>query len=126
MRFDDTLSIQENVGHLLILEPLWFGRVNDILDGKERLRETDLSNQSSFDANFNEMDIDTLITMFDEARIKLIDQLIALPSTVVDQTAHHPRLEIPMRIVDVAYFVAEHDDYHLARISELHRVFTND
>ena len=28
-----------------------------------------------------------------------------------------------MRIVDIAYFDSEHDDYHLARISELIRTF---
>ncbi len=26
-----------------------------------------------------------------------------------------------MRLVDLLYFVAEHDDHHLARIWELHR-----
>jgi|GEM_PF-4393916 len=34
-------------------------------------------------------------------------------------TALHPRLKTPMRIVDLAYFVAEHDDHHLSRIREL-------
>jgi hypothetical protein len=31
----------------------------------------------------------------------------------------HPRLKQPMRLVDHLYFVAEHDDYHLARIWEM-------
>jgi hypothetical protein len=31
----------------------------------------------------------------------------------------HPRLKTPMRLVDHLYFVAEHDDHHLARIREL-------
>jgi len=31
----------------------------------------------------------------------------------------HPRLRTSMNAVDLAYFVAEHDDYHLARIGEL-------
>jgi hypothetical protein len=35
------------------------------------------------------------------------------------RTAVHPRLQMPMRLVDWAYFVAEHDDHHLARIREL-------
>jgi hypothetical protein len=35
----------------------------------------------------------------------------------------HPRLNQPMRVVDLLFFVAEHDDYHLARISELIREF---
>ena len=29
----------------------------------------------------------------------------------------------PMRIVDMAWFVAEHDDHHLARMTELQRMF---
>jgi hypothetical protein len=31
----------------------------------------------------------------------------------------HPRLKQPMRLVDHLYFVAEHDDHHLARIWEM-------
>jgi hypothetical protein len=34
-------------------------------------------------------------------------------------TSLHPRLKVPMNVIDLAYFVAEHDDYHLVRISEL-------
>lgn len=33
----------------------------------------------------------------------------------------HPRLKKPMRLVDHLYFVAEHDDHHLAFIWELLR-----
>jgi len=32
----------------------------------------------------------------------------------VVKTAWHPRLKVRMRLVDLAYFVAEHDDHHLA------------
>jgi hypothetical protein len=31
----------------------------------------------------------------------------------------HPRLKQPMRLVDHLFFVAEHDDHHLALIREL-------
>jgi hypothetical protein len=33
----------------------------------------------------------------------------------------HPRLGTPMRLVDMMFFVAEHDDHHLATITELAR-----
>jgi hypothetical protein len=33
----------------------------------------------------------------------------------------HPRLKQSMRLVDHLYFVAEHDDHHLAKIWELVR-----
>lgn len=38
-------------------------------------------------------------------------------------TAIHPRLHVTMRLVDMLLFQAEHDDYHLTRISELIRLF---
>jgi hypothetical protein len=28
-----------------------------------------------------------------------------------------------IRVIDLAFFIAEHDDHHLARISELKRLF---
>lgn len=34
-------------------------------------------------------------------------------------SALHPRLKTPMRVIDLAYFVAEHDDHHLSRVREL-------
>jgi hypothetical protein len=41
----------------------------------------------------------------------------------VARTALHPRLQQNIRVVDLAFFIAEHDDHHLARISELKRLF---
>jgi hypothetical protein len=41
---DGAWSIQENVGHFLDLEPLWAGRVDDLLAGAEVLRAADLTN----------------------------------------------------------------------------------
>jgi hypothetical protein len=35
----------------------------------------------------------------------------------------HPRLN--MRVVDIIYFQPQHDDFHLARISELIRQFNS-
>jgi hypothetical protein len=36
-------------------------------------------------------------------------------------TLEHPRLKAPMRAIDHLYFVAEHDDHHLAMIEEFLR-----
>jgi hypothetical protein len=45
-----------------------------------------------------------------------------MDETAAARTAHHPRLDRPMRVMDLAVFVAEHDDHHLARITELRRL----
>jgi len=42
-------------------------------------------------------------------------------SSVV-RAALHPRLQQPMRVLDLAFFVAEHDDHHLAHITRLIQV----
>src|SRR5206468_299897 len=42
IRVDNTWTIKENAGHLTDLEPLWQGRLEDILAGKTEMRPTDL------------------------------------------------------------------------------------
>lgn len=121
-RKDDTWSVQENVGHLLDLEPLWLGRVDDILTAVETMRSADLTNRATHDARHNEESIDRLLSSFRTAREKLVARLDGLDREAFRRAAMHPRLQQPMRLVDLCLFVAEHDDYHLARITELHRM----
>jgi predicted short-subunit dehydrogenase-like oxidoreductase (DUF2520 family) len=35
------------------------------------------------------------------------------------RTSLHPRLKRPMRLIDLCFFVAEHDDHHLAIATRL-------
>lgn len=115
-------SIQENAGHMLELEALWLGRLEDFVAAHERLRAADLTNRATHDAKYNARPIDEILTAFRAARTRLVGRLETLDSTVQRRTALHPRLDMPMRPVDHAFFIAEHDDHHLARISELIRI----
>ncbi len=121
LRQGDTWSIQENVGHLLDLEPLWYKRVEDLTARCPELTVADLSNRKTHDANHNAASLTLLLRDFRLAREGLVGRMETLPDDILSFAAIHPRLKTPMNIVDVAYFVAEHDDYHLARISELLR-----
>jgi uncharacterized damage-inducible protein DinB len=112
-------SIQENAGHLLDLEELWLGRVADFADGRERLRAADLTNRRTHEAAHNARSLDALLAEFRAARARFVARLEALSAAEQERTALHPRLGVPMRAVDHAFFVAEHDDHHLARITEL-------
>ena len=114
-------SIQENLGHLLDLEPLWLGRVEDLLGGKADLREADLTNRKTHEARHNEQPVDDLLAGFRAARAQLIERVEQLDETAAAQTATHPRLGQPMRLFDLLYFVAEHDDHHLAWSRQLWR-----
>ena len=64
-----------------------------------------------------------ILTDFREQRTQLVARLDNLTSDRFAAVAHHPRLNVPMRLVDMLFFQAEHDDYHLARMSELIRLF---
>jgi len=116
-------SIQENVGHLLDLEYLPMQRIDEILDGKAVLVAADMSNQKTHEAHHNDKDIRALCAKLRSERAKLVAQFDRLGESDWAKASLHPRLNQPMRIVDVAYFTAEHDDYHLGRIGELIRAF---
>ena len=118
-RIDDQWSILENIGHLLDLEPLWTGRLDDILTHKKELRPADLTNKKTNQADHNKRDVKELIEEFSTVRNSMITRLQNLSEEDVFQSALHPRLKTPMRTMDLFLFVAEHDDHHLARISEL-------
>ena len=121
-RVDATWSIKENAGHLTDLEPLWQGRIEDVLTGKTELRPTDLQNGGTFLANHNATPTHELLAAFRQARAHTVRQLAALDEADAFKSALHPRLKTPMRVLDLALFVAEHDDHHLARINELVRL----
>jgi len=112
-------SIQENVGHLFDLESLWRGRFDDFAAGVERLRDADLTNRRTNEAGHNQRTMAELLGAFRDARLATVEFLESLPGDKFAQTAIHPRLGTPMRVVDLMFFVAEHDDYHMARIGEL-------
>ncbi len=116
-------SIQENVGHLLDLGYLPLQRIEDILAGKAVLCAADLTNRKTNEANHNAAAIGDLLSAFRHERAKLVERFESLPESAWSQAALHPRLQKPMRIVDIACFDAEHDDYHLARIGEMIRRF---
>ncbi len=115
----DSWSIQENAGHLLDLEPLWLARARDLAAGRPELSPADLENRATHEAGHNEADIGLIVAAFRRARSTLIDTLGAFTPAMARFSSRHPRLGTPMTVVDLAFFVAEHDDHHLARIGEL-------
>jgi uncharacterized damage-inducible protein DinB len=119
IRVGDTWTIKENLGHLTDLEPLWQTRLEDILAGKEEMTPTDLQNTRTNLANHNEVPVEKLLHDFREIRQQTVDRLEKLNEQQIFMSALHPRLKTPMRTIDLFLFVAEHDDHHLARISEL-------
>lgn len=121
-RDGDKWSIQEQAGHLLDLEELGMMRLDDYEAGRYRLTAADLTNRKTHEANHNANSIENILTQFRKERMAFVARLDVYDHAFVQRTALHPRLNMPMRVIDFGFFIAEHDDHHLARISELKRL----
>lgn len=119
VKINGSWSIKENIGHLIDLEPLWVGRLDDILNKETYLRATDLQNRKTDQANHNAKEITNLLLEFRSVRKKTIQRLAGLSEAQVYLAALHPRLKTPMRTMDHFLFVAEHDDHHLGTITKI-------
>ena len=112
-------SAQEHAGHLLDLEPLWLARVGDYVAASRQLTAADLTNRKTDEADHNAHGLEQILTAFRAAREELLKRVEELDASLFARALPHPRLKTPMRLVDHLYFVAEHDDHHLARMWEL-------
>lgn len=116
-------SIQQNIGHLIDLGYIPIRRIEQILAGEKMLIAADMSNKRSNAADRDNFGISELLNKFRSERMRLVQLFESLNDVDWGRSAAHPRLKQPMRIVDIAYFDAEHDDYHLGRIGDLIRGF---
>ncbi len=114
-------SIQENAGHLLDLEALWEQRLDDFDAGQTVLHPADLENRRTHEAGHNNRNVDDLLREFRRVRLGIVSRLERMSNAQLSRVALHPRLQQPMSVVDLALFVAEHDDHHLATIAALRR-----
>ena len=119
---DGRWSMQENAGHLLDLESLVDQRIDEYVAGNTTLHAADMSNRKTFEAHHNEIATGEILKAFRAARHGIVERLESFEPEMFARSAFHPRLNVQMRLVDMLFFQAEHDDYHLARISELKKL----
>ena len=119
---NNTWTIKENIGHLSDLETLWQDRSEDIVNGNPELRAADLQNKKTESANHNDVPLEQLLAIFRQSRSQTLAMLEKIDAAAFLKSSFHPRLKKPMRIIDLFLFVAEHDDHHLARITELVKI----
>jgi uncharacterized damage-inducible protein DinB len=112
-------SVKEHTGHLSILERLWRTRIRDIMEKKPILTPADLKNKETSEAGFNKYAITELLQKFTEERMVTLSLLDSIDVPDEIHICMHPRLQQPMRMIDIVYFTVEHDDHHIAAVREL-------
>ncbi|MFL5739823.1 MAG: DinB family protein [Flavisolibacter sp.] len=114
-------SVKQHVGHLYDLEELWWKRLADFEANKAMLTVADMSNAKTNEAGHNEKTLEQLLHLFTVERQKMLETIYSIDEEMLQRTSVHPRLNQPMRLIDALYFIAEHDDHHIAVVSNLLR-----
>jgi len=118
---DEGWSVKEHLGHLYDLEDLWWKRLNDFVENKPLLTTADLNNTKTKEAGHNKKTLEQLLQAFIIERQKILEAAYPFDEEMLKRSSIHPRLNQPMRLIDSLFFVAEHDDHHIAAISNLLR-----
>jgi len=84
-----------------------------------------MENRKTHEANHNANTIENILAAFRKERMDFVRRLDAYDEEFLQRTALHPRLKVKIRVIDLVFFIAEHDDHHLARISELKSLFVD-
>jgi uncharacterized damage-inducible protein DinB len=82
-----------------------------------------MTNTATHQARHNDRLIADLLRAFRDERESQAAILDQLSDAEFARISEHPRLKQKMRLIDAITFVCLHDDYHLARMTELVRKF---
>ena len=107
-------SAKEHFGHLDDLSSVDEKRLHDYLRNAPTLSPADVTNPKTEAANHNARPWAEIIELLTENRLRLARQLAQLTQEQLVRTALHLRLQQEMRVIDWMWFLAEHDDHHIA------------
>lgn len=119
IRIDNKWSIKENIGHLTDLEELHSGRLDDCAAKLEILRPADMSNKLTEATDHHSSSLKELLVDLTETRKAFVDKLNSLDADTHNHAGHHERLDVKMRPIDIASFVAAHDQHHYETIKSI-------
>jgi hypothetical protein len=69
--------------------------------------------------DYNAEPVFEVLKYFRENRTKNLKKYRSLTQADLAAASLHPRLNVPLTPVDLAWFDAEHDDHHLVAIAEI-------
>jgi hypothetical protein len=114
-KLDGKWSIKENIAHLAEVDEIACKRIDEMKQGVSPMSPAVI--QPGRD--YNAQSIAEVIRFFKANREKNLQKYKSLVDADLIKSSLHPRLKVLMTPVDLAWFDAEHDDHHLARVNEI-------
>lgn len=113
-RVDGKWSVKQNIGHLAEVDEIALQRIDQMLQGIPVMLPAVFEPR-----DYNPMPVREVLQYFEENRAKNLAKYKSLRDDDLVKSSLHPRLQIQMTPVDLAFFDAEHDDHHLVTIHEI-------
>lgn len=123
-RVNEKWSVKEHLGHLVDLQTLDETRLREFQNRVLVLSKADMGNSATEHGNHRETPVAEILDKMRIGRNAMVHQLEVMTEEEVAVAAMHPRLQRSMRLLDWAYFIAEHDDHHLAYVARAIRELT--
>lgn len=114
-KLDGKWSIKQNIGHLAEVDEIALRRIDEMKQGVSPMSPAVFEPRQ----DYNSQPVQEVLRYFRENRIKNLSEYKSLTDDELQRSSVHPRLQLTMTPVDLAWFDAEHDDHHLVRISEI-------
>jgi hypothetical protein len=111
-KHDDKWSIKQNIGHLAEVDGVANKRIDEMTSGVEVMSPAVFEPQ-----DYNPWPIEKVLAFFKKSRLSNLGKYKSLSEAQLKASSLHPRLNVPMTPVDLAWFDAEHDDHHLVKIN---------
>jgi hypothetical protein len=114
-KLDGKWSIKQNIGHLAEVDDISCRRIDEIKQGVTPMSPAVFEPRQDYDTQ----PIQEVINYFKTTRSRNLLRYKSLSEDDLQKNSLHPRLQLKMSPVDLAWFEAEHDDHHLVRINEI-------
>jgi uncharacterized damage-inducible protein DinB len=114
-KVDGKWSIKQNIGHLAEVDQIALKRVEEMLQGISPMSPAVFEPK----LDYNAKPLREVLKYFREVRTANLEKYKSLSDADLGAASLHPRLNVKMNPVDLAYFDAEHDDHHLVKINDI-------
>jgi hypothetical protein len=105
-------SVKQHIGHLAEVDEVANKRLDEMVAGITPMSPAVFEPQ-----DYNPRPIDKVVNLFKTNRLTNLKKYLSLADADLSKASLHPRLNVMMTPVDLAWFDAEHDDHHLVKIS---------